>query len=430
MPEVCVDGFNLSIPKGSGIATYGRNLLKAYGDLGWTPGVLHGPAHLGGDGLLRNISLLDAPQGQKPLPKLERWARTLRSPLGRRASRVDVTGEVIRPPDDELQHLAQRHWAAARIFELSQRSQRAYGRFTPLKFDGGGPDIAHWTCPLPIWAPGRVNLLTLHDIIPIRLPYTTTDDKHRYVELCRESAKRADHILAVSETTRRDAINLLGIEPGRITTTYQSVSLPDDILAMDDEALERELGGVFDLRPRSYFLFFGALEPKKNVRRLLEAYLTSGVQAPLVVVGGRAWLDGGEATLLSAAATPIDHVRRGRVIQYDFLGRGLLLRLIRGARATLFPSLYEGFGLPALESMALGTPVIASTEGSLPEVVGDAGVLVDPYAVEALREAITRMDADEDLRSDLALRGPVRARMFSPEAHRERLRDVLDRVGA
>lgn len=427
MREVCVDGFNLALAKGSGIATYGRNLLLAYGQLGWARSLLHGPANLGSDELLRDIALSDA-AGTGGLSKSSRWWRTLSSPFGRTAREVRLTGDVVRAPDDDLSVLAERHWAASRLFELSQRAQRAYGRCTELRFEGKGPDIVHWTCPMALWAPGRVNLLTLHDIIPLRLPQATTDDKRRHLELCRHAVRRADHVLAVSETTRADAIQILGVEPDRITTTYQSVTLPDDVVNLTDEALGREVEGLFDLEAKSYFLYFGALEPKKNVLRLLEAYLSSGVTAPLVVVGGRSWLDGGEAALLEAAARPVSGVRRGRVVRHDFLSRRTLLRLIRGAKATLFPSLYEGFGLPVLESMALGTPVIASTEGSLPEVAGDAALLVDPYSVEAIRDAIRTMDADEGLRRDLVDRGRARAAMFTPAEHARRLQDVLRQV--
>jgi len=98
--------------------------------------------------------------------------------------------------------------------------------------------------------------------------------------------------------------------------------------------------------------------------------------------------------------------------------------LIRGARATLFPSLYEGFGLPVLESMLLGTPVLTSTEGSLPEVAGDAALLVDPYDVDAIRQGILTLDADEDLRSELSARGREQAEKFSPERYQARLEEA------
>jgi glycosyltransferase involved in cell wall biosynthesis len=106
----------------------------------------------------------------------------------------------------------------------------------------------------------------------------------------------------------------------------------------------------------------------------------------------------------------------------------MLASLIRGARGVLFPSVYEGFGLPALEAMQLGAPVLASTGGSLPEVTGEAALLVDPFDVAAIRRAIEALDADEGLRGELSRRGPVQAERFSPAAYGKRLSELYARV--
>jgi glycosyltransferase involved in cell wall biosynthesis len=120
--------------------------------------------------------------------------------------------------------------------------------------------------------------------------------------------------------------------------------------------------------------------------------------------------------------------RADRVRRYDYLPFRLLVSLIRGARATLLPSLYEGFGLPVLESMLLGTPVISSTEGALPEIAGDAALLVDPYDALALRRAIMAIDADADLRRELSDRGLRQAEKFSPQAYAHRLEDLYRKL--
>jgi glycosyltransferase involved in cell wall biosynthesis len=119
-----------------------------------------------------------------------------------------------------------------------------------------------------------------------------------------------------------------------------------------------------------------------------------------------------------------DADRTERVRQFDYLPPSLLYRLIRGARAVLAPSLYEGFGLPVLETMLMGTPVLASTTGSLPEVAGEAALLINPYDVDAIRGAIRILDADDDLRADLAARGPIQAGRFSEAAYGARLVDL------
>ena len=127
--------------------------------------------------------------------------------------------------------------------------------------------------------------------------------------------------------------------------------------------------------------------------------------------------------MLEGAALRLDK----RIIMLSYAPFSLLVSLIRGAKAALFPSLYEGFGLPALEAMLLGTPVIAANTASLPEVVGDAALSVDPYDTAALSEAIRTIDADADLREELARRGLAQAALFSPEIYRQRLKTVYDR---
>ena len=119
---------------------------------------------------------------------------------------------------------------------------------------------------------------------------------------------------------------------------------------------------------------------------------------------------------------------RNRVIQLSYAPFSLLVSLIRGARAALFPSLYEGFGLPALEAMDLGTPVICSNTSSLPEVAGDAALMLDPYDTVALANAIRTMDADEDLREEYSRRGREQAARYSPENYRARLAEVYDSI--
>ena len=182
-------------------------------------------------------------------------------------------------------------------------------------------------------------------------------------------------------------------------------------------------------------MFFGAIEPKKNVGRMIEAFLSSGSELPLVIVGKQAWKSEEELKLLFD-----DHIRyqvqegsilrtKRKIILLDYAPFRLLISLIRGAKAALFPSLYEGFGLPALEAMKLGTPVMTSNTSSLPEVVGDAAITVDPYDVRAMVEAIRALDSDADLRGWLEQAGPRRAALFSAEQYERRLAEVYGRLG-
>jgi glycosyltransferase involved in cell wall biosynthesis len=199
-------------------------------------------------------------------------------------------------------------------------------------------------------------------------------------------------------------------------------------LERSEETIAEQLSGSFGLEFQQYLLFFGALEPKKNVGRLIEAYLASGVSVPLVLVAGGGWHNEAETTLLEelrdSEPRAVEHnqlrlkrsVRRFRYVRPSFL-----VTLIRGARAVVFPSLYEGFGLPVLESMVLGTPVVTSRESSLPEVAGDAALLVDPYDANDIARAITTIVNDADLRAELSRRGRQQAAKFSVERYRERI---------
>jgi glycosyltransferase involved in cell wall biosynthesis len=173
----------------------------------------------------------------------------------------------------------------------------------------------------------------------------------------------------------------------------------------------------------NYLLFYGALEPKKNVRRLIDAYLISGVDVPLVLVVGGGWQNEPEMELLARQCDngPDPKTSRRRIRRLDYVSSSNLVSLIRGARAVVFPSLYEGFGLPVLEAMVLGTPVVASGESSLPEIAGDAALFVDPYDTDAIARAIVTIVNDSDLRSEFVRRGRQQAAKFSVNNYRERV---------
>lgn len=428
--SVCIDGFNLAMAKGSGIATYSRNLLSAFSDCGIDGQVLYGPP--GNDSRkISEVTLADAERPLAKVRKFDRFKRTLLSQQGRTAFPIIPSDKVIWSSRGGGRPEAGCFWAAGDLFHYAHRCFQAYGRVTPVSFVGEAdqvPDAVQWTATLPLYAPKKINVYTIHDLIPLRLPHSTMEDKQKYKLLCDEISKRADHIAVVSETTKRDVVELLGVSPDRITTTYQSVTIPKEIVERSASEVALEIEGVFDLGWKDYFLYFGAIEPKKNVGRIVEAFLASGVDRPLVIVGGRAWLEEGEVALL-------DQVQRDgtpagkRIRRYEYMPYRLLVSLIRGARATLFPSLYEGFGLPVLESMLLETAVLTSTAGSLPEVAGESALMVDPYDVPAITKGIQALAFDDDLVADLVARGRARATLFTPEAHANRVRGMYERLG-
>ena len=430
---ICVDGFNIALAKGSGIATYGRNLLSSISRLGMDGQVLYGPgAKRSKSNVVNEAVLVDADRPGKKVKRFERFQRTLTSRFGQTVWPITPSGEVVWPSRGGGRPEATAYWAAQDLFQIANRSFEVYGTETPVVFDASDavrkPDAMHWTATVPLHARDVPNIYTIHDLIPLRLPHTTTDDKAAYMAMCKGIARRADHIAVVSETTRQDVIRLLDVSEDRVTNTYQAVHLPTELTSRSQADVTIELEGVFNLGWKEYFLHFGAIEPKKNLGRIVEAYLASGLETPLVIVGGRAWLDEGETALMNQV------MRDGgpsaqRIRRYEFMPFSLLLSLIRGARATLFPSLYEGFGLPVLESMALSTAVLTSTGGALPEVAGDAAISVDPYDVQAMTRGLRALDADEALRDDLVRRGLTQAAKFSVEAYEGRLAQMYGRLG-
>ena len=428
MKHVLIDGYNLGLEKGTGVATYARNLSYEVGRLGYRTSVLYGHREAASrDPLLREIAFFDSESGARR-SRLRDLAGIV-SPLAARADTVPVSGRVVTrqfraqlPHHDDL-------FNAADVFRRAHGRFHAWGSTTDIRLPVRA-DLAHWTYPLPLRAPGAANLYTLHDLVPLKLPYTTLDNKRRYLALLRKIARSADHLVTVSECSRRDIIELTGIAPDRISNTYQSVDIPPHFLAKPEDQVAREVEGALGAGYKGYFLFWGSIEPKKNIGRIVEAYLASGLQTPLVFVGARAWRAEGELRLLDAFANgkPIrGDIRRGRIIQLPYAPFGLLVSLIRGAKAALFPSLYEGFGLPVLEAMLLGTPVLCSDTSSLPEVAGDAAVIVDPYDTAAISAGLRMLDADADLRRDLARRGLAQAALFSPDRYRARLAALYQR---
>jgi glycosyltransferase involved in cell wall biosynthesis len=438
-PRIFIDGYNLSLEQGTGVATYARNLSFSLRDLGAEVGVLYGTkaSTISLNPLIREIAFFDPRVGRPPkfVQALHVLRRALSTPFGEIATQVPISGRVVRDTfKGRLPHF-DHLWNVQNLFDAQRQHFQVYRGRMNVHFRSP-PQVMHWTYPLALKVRGARNIYTMHDLVPLRLPYTTLDNKRSYYRLVRQLARRADHIVTVSEASKRDIVGLLGIPEDRVSNTYQAVEIPERYARKPVADVQAEIAGTFGLGYQRYFLFFGAIEPKKNVGRLIEAYLASGVEDPLVILGKKAWKSRQELRLLSDN----DHIRylltrngiteqRHRVQHIDYAPFPLLVSLIRGAKAVLFPSLYEGFGLPALEAMLLGTPVMTSNTSSMPEVVGNAAVKIDPYDVRAMVDAIRALDSDADLRGRLSQAGPGQASLFTPERYQARLRDTYARVG-
>ena len=260
-------------------------------------------------------------------------------------------------------------------------------------------NVAPLFCPVP-------SLVTIHDLAFLSFPQTFRSVNRAYLAWAtRASARRAARILAVSEFTKREIVRFLGIPAERIVVTYDACDerfAPPEPAAL---AAFRRRSGL----PERFILFLGTLEPRKNLPTLLDAYagIARSTDAPLIIGGGKGWL----YDEIFAKAERLSLGDRVRFVGYiDEAEKPLWYA---AATAFVFPSLYEGFGMPPLEAMACGTPVVTTTSSSLPEVVGDAALTVPPTDADALGAALLRVLSDADLRADLRARGLRQARRFS-----------------
>ncbi len=270
---------------------------------------------------------------------------------------------------------------------------------------------------LPPQLAGR-RLLTVHDLAFLVHPECAVPSLEWYLRRAvPRSIARADLLLADSHHTRQDLTRLLGVAPERVEVLYPGVEPAFRPLEPATLGKVRTRYGL----PERFLLTVGTIEPRKNLPRLLEALagLPEHLRLPLIVVGRPGWLY--EETFAAVE-------RYGLQKEVRFLGfvpQEDLPALYNLALALVYPSLYEGFGLPPLEAMACGTPVLTSRTSSLPEVVGESAVLVDPADVPSIREGLRRLLEDEELRRHLREQGLVRARLFTWEQAATRLRELM-----
>jgi glycosyltransferase involved in cell wall biosynthesis len=285
-------------------------------------------------------------------------------------------------------------------------------------------DLLHSTDFIPpLRVRGFKSVITVHDLAFLRWPHFLTEDSARYYGQVEAAVERADHIIAVSESTKNDLVKLLGAPRNKITVVYEAAD-PLYRPMTRSEALA-SIRHKFPL-PDEFILFVSTIEPRKNIATLLRAYRrlldSYKVSAGLVLAGATGWL----ADQIFETVEQLDLQRH--VI---FLGRvqnGDLVYLYNLARCLAHPAYYEGFGLTPLEAMACGTPVVASNVSSLPEVVGDAALLIDPNSEEELAVALQRLLTDETLAASLREKGLARARTFSWERTAEETLAVYQRT--
>lgn len=295
---------------------------------------------------------------------------------------------------------------------------RAYRLYTPphhrlenliLSAELARHRLKIWHSPdfIPPFHGGKSHVITVHDLTFLHYPHHKDADSIRYYNGQIERAVRqADHILSVSHATKHDLITMLNVPEDKITVQPNGIDARFQPLSETDKAVWRKKLNL----PSDYILHVGTLEPRKNIPSLLDAYLMLKNPPPLVLVGRMGWLF--DETMTRIRQLQAD----GKAIIWrDDIDDESLPAVYACASLLALTSFYEGFGLPPLEAMACGVPVVVSNNSSLPEVVGDAGLLIHPEQPEAIAEGLNRALADNQWREAIIPKGIAQAQKFTWE---------------
>ncbi|MDZ4840769.1 MAG: glycosyltransferase family 1 protein [Hyphomicrobium aestuarii] len=433
MATIVFDGRNLLLNRGTGIKTYTRHLIEAARALDHRAELLVATnQRVPAEAEIDLQTLLNAIEGERSRDVRMKVAAhfLFGAPFSQKLASMGIDASNVQLPAT-LRPFDKIH-AGTALFDTANYQLNRLGQPLTVRLDSNA-SLFHATHATPLRIASMANIYTIHDIVPLRAPTLTLDNKKIFRATVTSLCRTADHIVTVSEFSRRDIIALTGIEENRITNTYQSVELPAEFLTSSEDALSQELEQFFGLELGKYFLFVGAIEPKKNLTRLIEAYAASGSRTPLVLVVDLGWQYDeivkaiNDERFLTYAIKGDEITPRRRVRRLGFVPLGRLVSLYRGARAFLFPSVYEGFGLPVVEAMIAGAPVLTSNTTSLAEIAREAALLVDPYDSEAMANAIHRLDMDADLRAELSSRGRKNAQRFDKESYQRALASLYQK---
>ena len=309
---------------------------------------------------------------------------------------------------------------------LATPSHHRFEKWTlPLELAFSGLDVLHSPDFIPPLRGGYRSVITIHDVNFLVYPHFLTPDAARYYGQIDKAVRRADRIIAVSRSTKQDIIRTTGVRDSKIQVIYEATNPvfrpleggEDQILAM------RTKYGITG----DFVLFVSTIEPRKNIptllrafRRLLDDY---HVDVQLVLAGRKGWLFDEVFRTTNELALGDKVLFLGRVPTSD------LVLLYNAAKAFAFPSFYEGFGLTPLEAMACGTPTVVSNASSLPEVVADAALLVNPSEVDELTVALWRLLSDSELREQLIAKGFARVKCFSGEKMARETLELYHQLG-
>ncbi len=281
-----------------------------------------------------------------------------------------------------------------------------------------GLDLLHSPDFIPPFKRNYKSVITVHDLAFLLYPQFMTRESARYYGQIDHAVRSTDHIIAVSQATKQDLIKLLGVPQEKITVIYEGIN--PKYRQIDKTQAATFVKNTFGLEP-GFIFFISTIEPRKNIPTLLKSYRLLkdryGCQEKLVLAGSKGWLFEEVDETVKKHKLDNDVILLGRVRDSE------VNYLYNAASMLVYPSFYEGFGLPPLEAMNCGTPVIVSNIKVMPEVVGDAALLIDPHDEEALAIAMNRLLTDNTLRQELITKGLKRASIFSWE---QTARETLD----
>jgi glycosyltransferase involved in cell wall biosynthesis len=305
-----------------------------------------------------------------------------------------LTGLARAHPEVRFEFCYRPHrYLRARRATLPQNARR---RVLAEPLGPRGADLFHGLNQRLPHIPMRRAVATFHDLFVMTGEYSTPEFRARFTAQARDAAERADAVIAVSEFTRSQVVSLLGVDAARVHVVHHGIRKFAD---PDNPPSCRE----------KVILNVGAIQKRKNIARLVEAFETLPHSWQLVLAGSNGY--GAEEILARIEKSPA----RQRIRVTGYVSPADLASWYARAAIFAFPSLDEGFGMPVLEAMAAGVPVITSNRSALPEVAGDAALLVDPDDTDAIVQALRELTLDVDLSRDLARRGNARAQTFSWE---------------
>lgn len=275
----------------------------------------------------------------------------------------------------------------------------------------GYPDILHGTNYSVYPCHNSLKVMTIYDLTFIKYPHYIDSVVKTYTQKVQRCLKWTDLILTISESSKRDIVEYLQVSPEKVYVTPLASRYYPNYLSIDViEKLEKQ--SVYDFS-KPYLLFVSTIEPRKNILNIISAFnwlkQNYKIEQQLVLIGKKGWSY--EPIFAAIENSPW----KNEIHHLNYLSDELVALFYSKADVFVYPSYYEGFGLPVLEAMTLGTPVVTSNTSSLPEVTGDAAILIDPQDPIQLAESILKIISDSQLRQDLINKGAERAKLFSWE---------------